>query len=68
MFLTEWDQDKVLAQERRESVKLTTMKVNERVARDMLMENLPLSLIAEISQLPEENIRNIAKTPGVNVL
>lgn len=68
MFLTEWDQDKVLEQERKDSLKLGISQANERVARDMLMENLPLSLIAEISQLPEENIRNIAKTPGVNVL
>ena len=34
MFLTEWDQDKVLAQERRE--------IEYRVATDMLMEKLPV--------------------------
>ncbi len=37
MFFTEYDQEKVLAQERQE--------VEYRVATDMLMERLPLSLI-----------------------
>ena len=59
MFLTEWDQEKVLAQERRE--------VEYRVATDMLKKNLPLSLIREISRLSEDTIRSLANTLGVTV-
>lgn len=57
MFLTEWDQKKVLEQ-----------AVNEdrmRVARDMLKRNLPLILIEEISKLSEDTIRSIAKKIGI---
>ena len=67
MFLTEWDQAKVLEQERKESVKITTMKINERVARDMLIENYPLSAIEKISKLSESTIRKIAETLGITV-
>ena len=58
MFLTEWDQEKVLAQERKDSEK----RVNERVARDMLREKMPIQLIAKISTLTEEAILKLAKT------
>ena len=54
MFLTEYDQDKVLAQERRE--------VEYRVAVDMLKEKLPIALIAKISRLSEEVITELAQT------
>ncbi len=64
MFLTEWDQAKVLEQERKDTIR----NEQKRVARDMLVENLPLSLIAKISQLSESNIRNLAKTLGITVL
>ena len=60
MFLTEYDQEKVLSQ-----------AVNEdrrRVASDMLKKNLPLTLIAEISRLSEDVILNIARSLGVNVI
>ena len=57
MFLTEWDQEKVLAQERKDSEK----RVNERVARDMLREKMSIQLIAKISTLTEEAILNLAK-------
>ena len=63
MFLTEWDQAKALEQERRETIR----NEQKRVARDMLMEKLPLSLIAKISQLSEDAIRKLAKTLGVTV-
>ena len=43
-------------------------KNNERVARDMLKENLPLSLIAKISELSEDVIRNIASNLGIAVV
>lgn len=59
MFLTEYDQNKVLAQ-----------AVNEdrrRVATDMLKKNLPLSLIVEISKLSEDTIRNIANSLSLTI-
>ena len=60
MFLTEYDQNKVLAQERRE--------VEYRVATDMLKKNLPLALIAEISKLSEDVIKSIAQSLGISVV
>ena len=59
MFLTEYDQDKVLAQERRE--------IEYRVATDMLMEKLPLQLIAKISKLSKEAILQLANSLGLPV-
>ena len=59
MFLTEYDQDKVLAQ-----------AVNEdrrRVAADMLRDNYPLSAIAKISRLSEDVIRNLAHSLGLTI-
>lgn len=53
MFLTEWDQEKVLEQERRDSENLTIIKVNELVARDMLIEGEPLEKIIKYSKLVE---------------
>lgn len=63
MFLTEYDQDKVLAQERCEAIN----EDRRRVATDMLMEHLPLSLIAKISKLSEYTVRNLAISIGVIV-
>lgn len=59
MFLTEYDQDKVLAQAINEDRK--------RVATDMLMERLPLPLIAKISKLSEDVILKIAHSIGINI-
>ena len=59
MFLTEYDQEKVLAQERQE--------VEYRVATDMLMERLPLSLISKISRLSEDAIRKLAGRLGITI-
>ena len=59
MFLTEYDQEKVLAQERQ--------KVEYRVATDMLMERLPLSLISKISRLSEDAIRKLAGRLGITI-
>ncbi|MBR1437712.1 MAG: hypothetical protein IJ587_04170 [Synergistaceae bacterium] len=61
MFLTEWEQEKVLAQERREAEYMA----NERVATDMLIEKLPLPLIVKISKLSEDTIRSLANTLGI---
>ena len=72
MFLTEWDQEKVLAQERRDSIKQGINQginqANERVATDMLRENYPLSAISKISKLSEEAIRKIANNLGIAVM
>lgn len=65
MFLTEWDQKKVLAQERAEAMREGINKDRMRVARDMLKRNLPLILIEEISKLSEDTIRSIAKKIGI---
>ena len=63
MFLTEYDQDKVLAQERREVERMT----HEQVAKDMLMDNYPLSAIAKISRLSEDTVRKLASSLEVIV-
>lgn len=59
MFLTEYDQEKVLSQ-----------AVNEdrrRVATDMLMDKYPLSAISKISRLSEDVIINLAHSLGVSI-
>ena len=67
MFLTEYDQEKVLAKERSDSMKQGIQLANKRVATDMLKKNLPLSLIVEISKLSEDTIRNIANSLGLTI-
>ena len=64
MFLTEWDQEKFLKQQRKE----TENDVNERVARDMLIDKYPISAIAKISKLSEDVIRNIAMSLGMPII
>lgn len=68
MFLTEWDQAKVLEQERKDSLKLGISQTNERVARDMLMEGEPLEKIMKYSKLAENTIIALARTLGITVL
>ena len=53
MFLTEYDQEKVLEQERRD----TANNERKRVATDMLRDSYPISAIAKISKLSEDVIR-----------
>ena len=72
MFLKEYDEKKILEQERQEGIEEGRREgrlegrsegINEekkRVAADMLKKNLPLSLIEEISKLSEDVIRAIA--------
>ena len=64
MFLTEYDQDKVL----NESFKRGVLQSNTRVATVMLMGKYPLSEIVKISELSEDAIRKLAKKLGVNVM
>ncbi|MBQ7416748.1 MAG: hypothetical protein IJV18_01430 [Acidaminococcaceae bacterium] len=68
MLLTEYDEEKVLAQERKETEIRTENKVNERVATDMIRKNYPLEAIKDISKLPEAAIRKLAESMGVAVL
>ena len=71
MFLTEYDQAKVLAQERREASREASLKAinndRRRVAADMLKDNYPLSAILKISKLSEDAVRKIAGAIGVNI-
>ena len=60
MFLTEYDQEKVLLQERRD--------VEYRVATDMLRDGEPLEKIKRYSRLAEDVIRSIANRLGVTVI
>lgn len=61
MFLTEYDEEKTLQQERQEGIQ----EANERVAMDMLRENYPLAAIKKISTLSESTIRNMANALGL---
>lgn len=64
MFLTEWNQEKVLQQEREDSLEQGREQgIAEGITRmvaGMLKKNLPRPMIAEISNLPDEVIANIA--------
>ena len=64
MLLTEYDEEKVLAQERKEAEK----KVREAVATDMIRDKKPLKEILKYSKLPEAAIRKLAESMGVAVL
>ena len=68
MLLTEYDEEKVLAQERKEAEIRTENKVNERVATDMIRDKKPLAEILKYSKLPEAAIRKLAESIGVTIL
>ncbi len=61
MFLTEYDQDKVLEQERRDSLRQGIAQTNERVATDMLKDGEPIAKIKRYSRLAEDVILSLAK-------
>ena len=63
MFLTEWDQAKVLEQERKDTIR----NEQKRVARDMLIDGEPLEKIIKYSRLAENTIIAIAKNIGITV-
>ena len=44
------------------------IEINERVAKDMLKEKMPLETIKRISKLSEAHIRKLAKSIGAAVL
>ena len=68
MFLTEYNQDKVLEQERRDSIKQGITQANERIAADMLQDGEPLAKIMKYSRLAEDVIRTLAARLGVTVI
>ena len=68
MFLTEYDKEREFELLRREERRETEAEVNERVAKDMLREKLPLETIKRVSKLSEAAIRKLAKSIGVAVL
>ena len=72
MFLTEYDEEKMKEQERKEAyadgVEAGVEEANQTTAEDMLRDGEPLAKILKYSRLPEERIRKIAKSLGVAVL
>ena len=68
MLLTEYDEEKVLAQERKETEIRTENRINERVATDMIRDGESLAKIKKYSKLPEATIRKLAESMGVAVL
>ena len=68
MFLTEYDKEREFELLRREERRETEAEVNERVAKDMLREKLPLETIKRVSRLSEDAIRKLANSIGVAVL
>ena len=69
MFLTEYNEEKVMEKERQEGIKEGTDKERERVAVDMIKEGgLSASFIARNNKLSEEAVRNLAKFHGVGIL
>ena len=68
MFLTEYDQEKVLAYERLEGVEHGVEQANERVATDMLKDGKPLEEIIKYSRLAKEAIVKIANSLGVTAI
>ena len=64
MFLTEYNEEKVMEKERQEGVK----QERERVATDMIKEGgMDAPFIARISKLSEDAVRKLAKTMGVSL-
>ncbi|MDY6404816.1 MAG: hypothetical protein SPL10_07615 [Synergistales bacterium] len=57
-----------MSQERQEGRSEGIREDRQRVATDMLRENLPLQLIAKISKLSEDVIRGIAGNLGLAVM
>ena len=60
MLLTEWAQEKVLQQERIDSMERGITEGITRMVIGMLKENLPRTMIAKISNLSEDEIDSIA--------
>ena len=63
MLLTEWNQQEMLQRDRDE----VRMDERQRMATEMIQENLPLAMIAKISKLSEDIVRGIAASLKVNL-
>ena len=68
MFLTEYDEEKMKEQERKEAFADGVEEANQTTAEDMLRDGEPLAKILKYSRLPEERIRQIAQSLGVAVI
>ena len=68
MFLTEYDEEKMKEQERKEAFADGVEEANQRTAEDMLKDGKSLHEILRYSRLPEERIRQIAQSLGVAVI
>ena len=73
MFLSEYNEEKVMEKERlegiKEGAKQKEAEVNERVATDLIKEGgLSASFIARISKLSEDAVQKLAKSMGMAVL
>lgn len=66
MFLTEYDEEKTLRQEREEGREDGREERTLEIVRNMLKEGIgPVSLISRISNLPEDEIRKLAAALGI---
>ena len=69
MFLTEYNEEKVLEKERQEAKKEGKKEKAIEVASDLIKEGgLSVSFISRISKLSEDTVRNLAKSLGIAVL
>ena len=69
MFLTEYNEEKVMEKERQEGRQEGAMEEREKVASTMLKEGgMSASFISRMTQLSEEAVRKTAKALGVAVL
>ena len=69
MFLTEYDEKKVLEMEREEGRAEGRAEGHAEVAADMIKEGgMSVAFIARMSKLSESDIRNLADSLGISVL
>lgn len=69
MFLSEYNEEKVMEKERLEGAKQKEAEVRNQVATDLIKEGgLSASFIARISKLSEEAVQKLAKSMGMAVL
>ena len=69
MFLTEYNEEKVMEKERQEGHQEGRQERNIEVASDMLKAGgMSVSFIAQISRLSEEAVRKLASTLGIAIL
>lgn len=69
MFLTEYNEEKVMEKERQEGQREGCQERNIEVASDMLKAGgMSVLFIAQISRLSEEAVRKLASTLGIAIL